>query len=643
MKQTRCPNSLPNYSEELDMVMMSEVLLISNRKLQKILANSPKDKFAVVLTIPLFPNWIEGMMKVFQELNLTGDVPTSNKELSSLIGECHSKEVMDKIREIDDHVKRNQSTILTNPLFAVTPGEKRKEFRCCYCIYKSGKLWKDNLDRLPNPPTIFNVQQNKSNLSLHVDWKFQNQGYPYNAMILYRTKSNGSGFPWKRQKTSDLSKTTIYFEPGSVVEILIAMDTCIGRSEFCAFETERLPLSVVDTPIEMKNNPKRSPVVEGATTGPPQTDQKTLTSFVPPTFLQVENVTDCAAELLWLSSIYEDCQVNFWRHEKETSAQSLKAARSSIGCRLEKLQAGATYSFNIAAVSGDGQGTSLPSQIVQFTTQKTKVARFAEKMAKRCEKVGSENGLDLYAVPLTKSLDGMAEIFSFGEVGQSKQQKTIMLVGVTDTAVKSRLINGMINYIFNVDWLDSFRFQLISDQATNVPVKKYHIHHTEGFRIPYSLTIIDTPDRVSIEHQLVENPRFIPFHANAVDYSLDWGIFVDDMPQQPSRPFCLFDSIMTVYRNVEIAASYDVSDDNQLPLNNGPKNGIRHKFDSSVFFCWNRKTEQELETDEFYAPHRHHFQSYYREYLLNRFMWFVAMKNFDCVFVSDLRGGLCTI
>ena len=134
---------------------------------------------------------------------------------------------MDKIREIDDHVKRNQSTILTNPLFAVTPGEKRKEFRCCYCIYKSGKLWKDNLDRLPNPPTIFNVQQNKSNLSLHVDWKFQNQGYPYNAMILYRTKSNGSGFPWKRQKTSDLSKTIKPRGPPSAQKYFAHRNKCI--------------------------------------------------------------------------------------------------------------------------------------------------------------------------------------------------------------------------------------------------------------------------------------------------------------------------------------------------------------------------------------------------------------------------------
>ena len=144
------------------------------------------------------------------------------------------------------------------------------------------------------------------------------------------------------------------------------MDSCIGRSEFCAFETERLSFSLVDEPVKKQPiRKKRCPV---ATAGPPHL----MVQFVPPTCLQVEHVTDCAAELLWLSSTYEDCQVNYWRHGKGSSAQSLKTTGSSIGCRLEKLQAGTTYSVNIAAVSDDGQGTSLPSQIVQFTTQKTK-------------------------------------------------------------------------------------------------------------------------------------------------------------------------------------------------------------------------------------------------------------------------------
>ena len=122
-------------------------------------------------------------------------------------------------------------------------------------------------------------------------------------------------------------------------------------------------------------------------------------------------------------------------------------------------------------------------------------------MVKRCEKIQSEDGLDLYAVPLTKSPDGIVDNVSFGEAGQSKQQKTIMLIGVSDTTVKWRLINGIINNIFDVDWLDNFRFRLVGkEEAADVPVRVNHIHYMEGFRIPYSLTIIVTPDHFGRNH-----------------------------------------------------------------------------------------------------------------------------------------------
>ena len=629
------------------MVTACDVLLINKTQLQKVLANSPEDKFSIVLDIPLFPNWMGVMMKMFEELNL-GDIPTSNEEMSSsLIGERHSEEVMNKIREIEEHAKRNQSTLLTNPLVAVTPGEKSKKFRCYYSIYKGGKLWKGNLNRLSSPPTNLCVMQNISNLSLYVDWTFENPGYPHNAMILYRTESNGcdDGVPWKHQKVTDLSKTTIYFEPGSAIEIAIAMDTCIGRSEFFAFKTERLPFSVTETSRKIQNRPKRRSVVEGATAGPqqPLTTAKKMSPFVLPTCLEVENVTDCTVEILLSPSTRGNWRANYWRHGKESSAQSLNAAGSSIGCRLEKLQAGTTYSVNIVAVSDDGHGTSLPSslpsQTVQFTTPKTKMVRFAEKMVKHCEKVGSENGLNLYAIPLTKSIDGMAEIFSFGEVDQSKQHKTIMLIGVADTVVKSRLINGMVNYIFNIDWLDHFRFQLISkesDEATIVPIKIYHIHHMEGLRIPYSLTIIDTPNQIGMEN-LNEKTRFIPFHANDVVNNMDLIISVADAPvsHPPSRQFYMFDSIVAIYRDVEIVSASNASDEKHLPLKCFlmAETALRHKFDSSVFFCWNQKTEEMLKTDGNDASRRPHFQSYYREYKLNRFMWSMGINHFECIFL----------
>jgi predicted GTPase len=80
------------------------------------------------------------------------------------------------------------------------------------------------------------------------------------------------------------------------------------------------------------------------------------------------------------------------------------------------------------------------------------------------------------------------------------QHKTILVMGATGSG-KTTLINGMINHIFNVQWEDTFRFQLIQEQTAGRSqvdsqisrITVYDIHHAEGFRVPYSLTIVDTP------------------------------------------------------------------------------------------------------------------------------------------------------
>jgi hypothetical protein len=62
------------------------------------------------------------------------------------------------------------------------------------------------------------------------------------------------------------------------------------------------------------------------------------------------------------------------------------------------------------------------------------------------------------------------------------------------------MINALINYILGVEWEDDFRFKLIEEEVnknqaysqTQV-ITTYDIHYRDGFRIPFSLTIVDTP------------------------------------------------------------------------------------------------------------------------------------------------------
>ncbi|KAK4030171.1 hypothetical protein OUZ56_023149 [Daphnia magna] len=82
-----------------------------------------------------------------------------------------------------------------------------------------------------------------------------------------------------------------------------------------------------------------------------------------------------------------------------------------------------------------------------------------------------------------------------------KNHKFIILMGATGSG-KSTLINGMINYILEVQWNDPFRFKCVHEDeiaarnqahSQTSSVTAYTLHHQEGMTIPYSITIIDTP------------------------------------------------------------------------------------------------------------------------------------------------------
>ncbi|KAG8141079.1 hypothetical protein E2320_003708 [Naja naja] len=86
-----------------------------------------------------------------------------------------------------------------------------------------------------------------------------------------------------------------------------------------------------------------------------------------------------------------------------------------------------------------------------------------------------------------------------GKKNPEVPNKVILVMGATGCG-KTTLINGMINYILGVQWEDNFRFKLIHETnqrseagSSTSEVTAYVVNHQKGFRIPYSLTIIDTP------------------------------------------------------------------------------------------------------------------------------------------------------
>ena len=80
---------------------------------------------------------------------------------------------------------------------------------------------------------------------------------------------------------------------------------------------------------------------------------------------------------------------------------------------------------------------------------------------------------------------------------RSVPHKVMMILGATGSG-KTTLINAIANYIFDVQWNDSFRFVLIPEcenqtQSQTQFITAYTFHKIEGSNTTFTLTLIDTP------------------------------------------------------------------------------------------------------------------------------------------------------
>uniref|UniRef100_A0A8C4DYF0 Septin-type G domain-containing protein n=1 Tax=Dicentrarchus labrax TaxID=13489 RepID=A0A8C4DYF0_DICLA len=189
------------------------------------------------------------------------------------------------------------------------------------------------------------------------------------------------------------------------------------------------------------------------------------------------------------------------------------------------------------------------------------IQRLADAVKEKSSLLEPQTGpLPVYKIPLNEeqiNLTGCRR-FSLGK-DSNKPNRTIMVLGATG-AGKSTLINGMINYILDVEWKDSFRFKLVNEdqsksqaesQTTEVTV--YKINHQEGFKIEYSLTIVDTPgfgDTRGIERdkEITEQLRNL-FSAKLGVSEIDAVCFVAQASLArltPSQKY-VFDSVLSIF------------------------------------------------------------------------------------------------
>nr|CAH0113073.1 unnamed protein product [Daphnia galeata] len=140
-----------------------------------------------------------------------------------------------------------------------------------------------------------------------------------------------------------------------------------------------------------------------------------------------------------------------------------------------------------------------------------------------------------------------------------ERASTILLMEETGSG-KTTMINAMINYVLGVEFEDDFRFKLVDEQVNQNQahsqtqgVTAYDLHHQNGFRIPFSLTIVDTPgfgDTRGPERDNEITSAIQEFfnHQNGIQ-ELDAVAFVvksSDFRLTPSQTY-IFNSVLNIF------------------------------------------------------------------------------------------------
>ncbi|KAM9321725.1 uncharacterized protein KZ484_021920 [Pholidichthys leucotaenia] len=219
---------------------------------------------------------------------------------------------------------------------------------------------------------------------------------------------------------------------------------------------------------------------------------------------------------------------------------------------ISELEPGTEYSVKVTCDCG-AAGRSKESVTVNVTT--TPFRCLKEHIKDAGKTINARSPL-VYKLPLTEKIrttDG-CRCFNFGAKSK-RPSRTVMLFGGTGSG-KSTLINGMINYIIGVEWEDNFRFQLVDEaESQNTDVTVYKINHQDGFKIPFSLTIIDTSglgDTADIARDklITDQLHSLITDKNGVGEVDVVGFVVQaDLTELPPMQKQVFDSVVSVLSN----------------------------------------------------------------------------------------------
>ncbi|KAM8728155.1 uncharacterized protein AB9X84_001550 isoform 1-T2 [Acanthopagrus schlegelii] len=283
---------------------------------------------------------------------------------------------------------------------------------------------------------------------------------------------------------------------------------------------------------------------------------------------------------------------------------------------ISGLQPETEYVVRVRCDCGE-DGLSKESISVGVCTTKREFDRLAEYLQDVSKRINSDSP-SVYKPPLEEEdmdTDGCRR-YNFGKESM-RQNRTIMLLGATGSG-KSTLINAMINYIVGAEWKDNFRFKLVDEdqsrsqaESQTSEVTVYRINHQDGFKIPFSLTIVDTPGfgdtrGVGRDREITEQIRRLFTSVNGVS-EIDAVCFVTQasLARLTATQRYVFDSVLSIFgKDVaeNIAMLVTFADGKQPPVLEAinvsevpcPKNDmglpVHFKFNNSALFADNRSS-----------------------------------------------------
>lgn len=340
----------------------------------------------------------------------------------------------------------------------------------------------------------------------------------------------------------------------------------------------------------------------------------------PPAKPQAHQTSATSVTIQWSKPVCigSKCSIeNYVIEQQEESTDSWivmrKTKSEELSCTIQ-VTPNTTHKFRIKAYCGTA-GYSAASKISTIFVKANPIEILKEKLCATSTLLGAGHP-SIYKLDLRliySSDNGMISKCEFGVNRNKTLEKVIMVVGATGSG-KTTLINGLVNYVFGVKWKDSFRFKMISEptdknqaKSQTTKITSYTIHHQEGFKVPYTLTIIDTPgfgdtSGVMRDREITQEIRkfFSTEGTCGVDHIDAVGFLAQSsLPRLTPTQTYIFDQILSLFgKDIEdnIFLLLTFADGQKPQVLSGIKEaGITYqkyfKFNNSALFVNNSSTD----------------------------------------------------